>query len=159
MEESERPSEVRCHTAATCQLASSSMVVKAPCAVTPQPWNDLHRTIQSPQSACGGPAWDLWSTILVARSCACCTCLLDLRHMLCFCADSSRRLVEFITPGLSGDAQRQLLFVDALPAVPVGGDLFAAANGGQFRARRLSAAPAPARITYTPGWKLYKVWF
>ena len=67
--------------------------------------------------------------------------------------------MEFITPGLSGNDQRQLLFVDAPPAVGVSGGAFAAANGGQFRARRLSATPAPARITYTPGWKLYKVWY
>lgn len=69
--------------------------------------------------------------------------------------------MELITPGLGGNDQRQLLFVDALPAVRVGSDLFAAADGGpgQATARRMLAAPAAARITYTLGWKLYKVWF
>jgi hypothetical protein len=72
--------------------------------------------------------------------------------------DSPRRIVELSTPGLSGNDQRQLLFVDALPAVRIGSDLFAVANGGQATARRMLATPAAARITYTPGWKLYKVW-
>jgi hypothetical protein len=65
--------------------------------------------------------------------------------------------VELITTGLNGNDQRQLFFVDAQPAAHVSGAAFAAANGGQFRARRLSATPAPSRITYTPAWKLYKV--
>ena len=61
-----------------------------------------------------------------------------------------------LAPSLRDNEGRQILSVRASAAGRSSSDAVAALDRG-VSTRRLSAAAAATRITYTPAWKLYKV--